>query len=91
MLENQFLGSLKWLVLCSLQCKFFTLLLEMDTATVLLGDYLKYANDLREAELEIVVCSDIFVGTVLVPTQLVRTAVPTNLSEQTIWCSSNRK
>ena len=45
-LENQFLGSLKWLVLCSLQCKFFTLLVEMDTATVLMGDCLKYVNDL---------------------------------------------
>ena len=42
------------------------------------------------AELEIVVCSDKFVGTALVPTKLVGTAVPTNLSEQTTWCS-NRK
>ena len=51
-------------------------------------------------ELEIVVCSDKFVGTALVPTKLVGTAlvptklvgtaVPTNLSEQTTWCS-NRK
>ena len=46
LLENQFLGSLKWLVLCSLQCKFFTLLVEMDTATVLMSDCLKYVNDL---------------------------------------------
>ena len=54
----------------------------------------------RDAELEIVVCSDKFVGTALVPTKLVGTAlvptklvgtaVPTNLSEQTTWCS-NRK
>ena len=42
------------------------------------------------AELEIVVCSDKFVGTALVPTKLVGTAIPTNLSEQTTWCS-NRK
>ena len=45
--ENQILGSLKWLVLSSLQCKFFTLLAEMDTATVLMGDCLKYVNDLE--------------------------------------------
>ena len=44
----------------------------------------------RGAELDIVVCSDKFVGTALVPTKLVGTAVPTNLSEQTTWCS-NRK
>ena len=30
------------------------------------------------------------VGTALVPTKIVGTAVPTNLSEQTTWCS-NRK
>ena len=37
----------------------------------------------EEAKLEIVGCSDKFVGTALVPTKLVGTAVPTNLSEQT--------
>ena len=47
-------------------------------------------NHRRDAELEIVVCSDKFVGTALVPTKLVGTAVPKNLSEQTTWCS-NRK
>ena len=46
LLENQFLGSLKWLVLCSLQCKFFTLLVKIDRATVLMDDCLKYVNDL---------------------------------------------
>ena len=46
LLENQFLGSLKWLVLYFLGCEFFTLLVEMDTATVLMGDCLKYVNDL---------------------------------------------
>ena len=35
------------------------------------------------AELEIVVCSDKFVGRALVPTKLLGTAVPTNLSEHT--------
>ena len=35
MLENQFLGSLKWLLLYSIWYEFFTLLVEMDTATVL--------------------------------------------------------
>ena len=43
---------------------------------------------LSYVELEIVVCSDKFVGTALVPTKLVGTAVPTNLSEQTSWCSN---
>ena len=45
--ENQFLGSFRCLVFYSLWCEFFTLLVEMDTATVfLMGDCLKYVNDL---------------------------------------------
>ena len=48
LLENQFLDSLKGLVLYSLRCKFFTLLVEIDTATILMGDCLKYVNDLGE-------------------------------------------
>ena len=46
LLKNQFLGSLKWLVLYSLGCEFFTLSVEMDTATFMMGDCLKYINDL---------------------------------------------
>ena len=41
------------------------------------------------AELEIVVCSDKFMGTALVPIKLVGTAVPKDLLEQTT--SLNRK
>jgi len=46
LLENQFPGSLKWLVLHSLRFEFFTLLLEMNTATVLIGDCPIYVDDL---------------------------------------------
>ena len=46
LLKNQFLGSHIWLVSYSLWCEFFTLLVEMDTATFMMGDCLKYINDL---------------------------------------------
>ena len=46
LLENQFPGSLKWLVLHSLRFEFFTLLLEMNTATVLIADCPIYVDDL---------------------------------------------
>ena len=45
---NQFLGSFRCFVFYSLCYEFFTLLVEMDTATVfLMGDCLKYVNDLE--------------------------------------------
>ena len=53
------------------------------------GNY-SITESLPEAEFEIVVCSDKFVGTALVPTKLVETAVPTNLSEQITWCSNGK-
>ena len=46
LLKNQFIGSLKRLLLYSIRCEFFTLLVEMDTASVFMGDCLKYINDL---------------------------------------------
>ena len=44
--ENLFLGNLKCLGWHYLWCEFFTLLVEMDTVTVLMGDCLIYVNDL---------------------------------------------
>ena len=46
LLENLFFGNLKCLVLYSLRYEFFILFVDMDTATVLMGDCLKYVNAL---------------------------------------------
>ena len=46
LLENLFFGNLKCLVFYSLRYEFFILFVDMDTATVLTGDCLKYVNAL---------------------------------------------
>ena len=44
--KNQFLGGFRCLVFYSLWCEFFTLLVEMDTALFMMGDCLKYINNM---------------------------------------------
>ena len=47
LLKNQFISSLERLLLYSIRCEFFALLVEMDTATVFNGYCLKYVYDLE--------------------------------------------